>query len=205
VPKNETTAGSDTASQFSKLPTWEHWGKHPHGLKFEMGRRLIQSKSAIEKDIRRKLTGPVYIMAIEALEKGSSWLLKYMQWIDTTYDHLIEASKFTKKQAWTLSTQLAKRVFTDISGMRRGLIETSSTDVNSMCTSILWGVFQTHDKMEEFNKLNFADHPSIASEYTKFLATNAGHDSVEALAASVTSLTANVLTLKTQLEEARRR
>ena len=205
VPKSETTAGSDTASQFSKLPTWEHWGKHPHGLKFEMGRRLIQSKSAIEKDIRRKLTGPVYIVAIEALEKGSSWLLKYMGWIDTTYDHLLGASKFTKKQAWTLTTQLAKRVFTDISGMRRGLIETSSTDVNSMCTSILWGVFQTHDKMEEFNKLNFADHPSIASEYTKFLATNAGHDSVEALAASVTSLTSDVSTLKTQLAEARRR
>jgi methyl-accepting chemotaxis protein len=96
-------------------------------------------------------------------------------------------------------------MFTDISGMRRGLIETSSTDVNSMCTSILWGVFQTHDKMEEFNKLNFADHPSIASEYTKFLATNAGHDSVEALAASVTSLTSDVSTLKTQLAEARRR
>ena len=36
------------------------------------------------------------------------------------------------------------------------------------------GFSQTHDKMEEFNKLNFADHPSIASEYTKFLATNAG-------------------------------
>jgi hypothetical protein len=68
------------ASQFSKLPTYDHWGKHPHGLKFEMGRRLIKSKSAIEKDIRRKLTGPAYIVAIKALEKGSSWLIKYMQW-----------------------------------------------------------------------------------------------------------------------------
>jgi hypothetical protein len=59
--------------------------------------------------------------------------------------------------------------------------------------------------MEEFNKLNFADHPSIASEYTKFLMTNTGHDSVEALAASVTSLTSDVSMLKTQLAEARRR
>ena len=38
VSKSETVAGSDTASQFSKLPTYDHWGKHPHGLKFEMGR-----------------------------------------------------------------------------------------------------------------------------------------------------------------------
>jgi hypothetical protein len=59
--------------------------------------------------------------------------------------------------------------------------------------------------MKEFHKLNFADHPSIALEYTKFLATNTGRDSVEDLAASVTSLTSDVLTLKTQLAEARRR
>jgi hypothetical protein len=107
-----------------------------------MGRRLIKSKSAIEKDIRRKLTGSAYIVAIEALEKGLSWLIRYMQWIDSTHDHLIGASKFTMKQAWTLTTQLAKRVFTDISGIRQGLIETLPTDVNSMCTSILWGGFK---------------------------------------------------------------
>ena len=74
-----------------------------------------------------------------------------------------------------------------------------------MYTSILWGAFQTHDKMEEFNKLNFADHSSIASEYTEFLAMNAGDDSVKALAASVTSLTSNVSTLKNQLADAKRR
>jgi hypothetical protein len=55
--------------------------------------------------------------------------------------------------------------------------------------------------MEEFKKLNFADHPSIASEYTKFLATDAGHDSVEILTASVTSLTSKVSTLQTQLAD----
>ena len=33
-----------------------------------------------------------------------------------------------------MTTQLAKRVFTDISGMRQGLIETSPTDVNTMKT-----------------------------------------------------------------------
>ena len=75
--KSETVAVG--ASQFSKLPTYDHWGKHPHGLKFEMGRRLIKSKSSIEEDICHKLTGPAYIVAIEALEKGASWLIKYMQ------------------------------------------------------------------------------------------------------------------------------
>jgi hypothetical protein len=32
--KSETVAVG--ASQFSKLPTYDHWGKHPHGLKFEI-------------------------------------------------------------------------------------------------------------------------------------------------------------------------
>ena len=54
------------------------------------------------------------------------------------------------------------------------------------------------------NKLNFADHPSIASKYTKFLATNSGHNLVKDLVTSISFLTSDVSTLKTQLADAKR-
>jgi hypothetical protein len=88
-------------------------------------------------------------MAIEALVKGASWVTHFMQWIDSKYGHLIMSSEFTKKQAWALATQLAMRLFTYISGVRLGLIEMSKTGPKALCTSLLWGIFQTHDRMED--------------------------------------------------------
>jgi aminopeptidase C len=49
-------------------------------------------------------------------------------------------------------------------------------------------MFQTHDKMDEFLNENISDHPSVSSEYVKFLASNSGFEQVDKLDTQVTKL-----------------
>lgn len=48
-------------------------------------------------------------------------------------------------------------------------------------TSLLWSAFKMHATMAEFEENNFEDHPSISSEYVKFLAMNSGSEAVDVL------------------------
>ena len=48
------------------------------------------------------------------------------------------------------------------------------------CSAVLWTVFRTLDKMEEFVQAKFKDHPAISAEYIKFLALNSGSGTLEA-------------------------
>jgi hypothetical protein len=105
-----------------------------------------------------------------------------MTFIDSTYESLHHHSKFSEEQAWSLLTQLLTRVFTDISKVREGaLMSLRTQDIDSTCTAIMWTVFQTHDKMDEFFDSNVSDPPSILSEYLKFLASNSGFELVDKL------------------------
>ncbi len=42
----------------------------------------------------------------------------------------------------------------------------------------VWASFQTHDGMAEYLTMKFKNHPSISSEYVKFLASNSGIEAV---------------------------
>jgi hypothetical protein len=48
----------------------------------------------------------------------------------------------------------------------------------SNATTVLWASFQTHDGMAEYLTMKFKNHPSISSEYVKFLAWNSGIEAV---------------------------
>jgi polyhydroxyalkanoate synthesis regulator phasin len=112
-----------------------------------------------------------------------------MTFIDSSYESLHVHSKFTKEQAWSLLTQLVTRIFTDMAKVREGVLMSLRTqDEESTCAAVLWTVFQTHDKMDEFFNANISDHPSVSSEYVKFLASNSGFEQVDKLETQVTKL-----------------
>ena len=52
----------------------------------------------------------------------------------------------------------------------------------------LWGVIQTHGKMKEYLKVGFKNHPSVSSEYVRFLIQNASVGRVERLETQFASL-----------------
>ena len=61
---------------------------------------------------------------------------------------------------------------------------------------MLWATLRSHKVMDEFSKFEFKDHPAIASEYVKFLATNSGFETVSALESKMDGLKKEVDSVK---------
>jgi len=70
------------------------------------------------------------------------------------------------------------------------LIPLRTQDEESTCAAVLWTVFQTRGKMDEFFNASISDHSLVSSEYVfKFLASNSGFEKVDRLEGLGTKLT----------------
>jgi uncharacterized protein (UPF0332 family) len=56
------------------------------------------------------------------------------------------------------------------------------------CAQVLLAAFKTHDIMSVYVAHKFENHPSVSTEYVKFLATNSGSDKVVKLGETVDSV-----------------
>jgi hypothetical protein len=67
---------------------------------------------------------------------------------------------------------------------------------------MLWASFRVKDIMTVYIDLNFIDHPTVASEYVKFLATNSGFEKVDKISVEMTLLRTENKNLKLELKKA---
>jgi hypothetical protein len=193
---NGTSVSAENASFFSKVPNHRAWANGTTGLKKTIEKKLSKLKKSLREVLASELTpGTVaYVVAVEALEKTISWIGAFNTYLDTTYEHLHSEVGFTSARAWALTTQLGNRIFSDLHSVRVGTTKAMGKGPESICPAILWSVYRTHDKMAGFEDANFENHPSIASEFVKFLATNTG---IEGMAV----LQEEVVTLKLKVKE----
>jgi hypothetical protein len=178
-------------SQLGRLPTYKSWNQGPGSKKKLLERKLPNIRQSFRTLILNAfmVSNPVmYVIAMQALERTLSWITSLASWMDRTYENAHIVSRMPEPKAWGLATQLVRRVFSEIFVVRMGTVQSLAGDRKALCAAVLWSVFRTHDKMNEFESLNFEDHPAIASEHIKFLATNSGFDSLGVLEKEVAGL-----------------
>jgi hypothetical protein len=178
---HHSTAGSFGVGShmyaLSQLKKWEEWANGTNGMKQCILRRLPVVEHSLQGDINCVLAGLVaHPVNRAALACSVNFINAFVQYVDTKMDMLHDQSSFSKKSAWSLITQLMNRIFMDMSAVWEGtLASLRSGDPVEACASLMWCVFRTQDKMEEFVCHLIGNHSSISSEYVKFLA---GHSSV---------------------------
>jgi hypothetical protein len=139
---------------------------------------------------------------MEALDKSVTWVSGLLSFIDRMYESLHGASKFTAPQAWSLTSQLVRRIFGDLHTARMGTTRTMGKDRVVICTTLLWSAFKTQDAMATFENANFEDHPSISSEYVKFLAMNSGFEALEIVSGKLKTLQDQAKDLQSSVKQA---
>jgi hypothetical protein len=103
--------------------------------------------------------------------------------MEDTYKDLIRQNTFNVETSWQLVTQLARRIFLEVSRPWIGVNTTFKVvDNEQIGRLILWPVLRCKDIMKQYKDAGFKDDPTIASEYVKFLATNSCTDAVEKVA-----------------------
>lgn len=98
----------DQASYLSHLKTHDQWGTGARCMKKVIEKRLVQIKTSVTQRIRKEFSyGSIaYGVAIEALEKSVTWVGNLISFMDRTFESVYLDSKYSKRQAWALTTQL---------------------------------------------------------------------------------------------------
>jgi hypothetical protein len=86
-------------------------------------RRLPVVEHALQGDINCVLAGSAaHPVNRAALACSVKFINAFVQYVDTTMDMLHVHSGFSKKSAWSLTTQLMYRIFMDMSAVREGTL-----------------------------------------------------------------------------------
>jgi hypothetical protein len=174
-------------SHLNRVPSYKHWSYGSHCLKRKIETEVVKVRYS-NRIVINNLFHPgtaAYSVASEALDKSVTWVAGLISFIGRTYESLHGGSRFTAAQAWSLTTQLVRRIFLDLHTAQMGTSRLMGKDRVVICTTLLWSAFKTHDAMAAFENANFEDHPSISSEYVKFLAMNSGFEAIEEITGKI--------------------
>ena len=198
------TPTSVDRSQFHAFHSFNEWKSNNNvdGLVQRLPSFLEGAKRAITLDISLRIeAGSVAsLLAATCLSTSITFAEGFMTYITNTYEQLSKAA-FSKAKAWALASALGARVCQEVHKDSGALLRSvnmakGSADRENLCVLMLWATFRAHMVMEEYQRLEFKDHPSIASEYVKFLATNSGFEVVSSLEAKIDAINKEVAMVK---------
>jgi hypothetical protein len=167
-------------SSFPAVKTFAYWSNQGAGMRSKLSDDLKSIREGIYNQIKMRLSpgSTESNLAMLSLNMSVTWLESLFNFIDDTYESLTR-SGFPVGAAWGLTTRLVMRIFEDISLVRAGVSSSFVMGDNmSNATTVLWATFKTHDVMENYSTHKFMNHPSISSEYVKFLAQNSALEAV---------------------------
>jgi len=191
--KGKTPTGSDRTAFFA-LPSYNDWyhSDGVDGFYRNWPSKLSDAKLAIDADINNRLEEGSFanMLAQNCLASSITFTDGFFLFLDTMYKDLTTSSGFTKKKAWALTTSIGHRICREVhkesGSLARSLnLAKGDTQRNVLCVQMVWAVLRSHKKMAEYVRCQFKDHHTVASEYTKFLATNSGFELVESLQAQL--------------------
>jgi hypothetical protein len=177
------------ASYLDAIPTQNDWSDVATGYKMRLQEALMEFQEShgtfIDQSV--EIGSRPHTLAHAALTESSAWLIGFIQFIDEYYRELSKA-KFGAGKAWHVTTRLAKRILDEVGAQRYGVQNAFQVgNSRQICQQIVWAVLKSHDVMLEYKRLNFKNHPSIATELVKFLAINTSFEAIEKLITQVAS------------------
>ena len=168
-------------SMFDKIKSFSEWDDPNYGFRTRLNDEADNAERTIENAIKddSSLSDQGKAICINALTISRSFVDLLVRYIDTTYREL-RRSKYTEKRAWHLVTSLGCRILTDVYKPRVGKIGImKSRDPHQVATTVFHACFLSLEVMRQYKDQGFAKHPSIASEYIKFICHNSPFETLE--------------------------
>ena len=179
-----TIVAGQNKSRLNVIDSHEIWSPGRDGVMDQTVQKMNVLEAAIADEISNTfaLESTAHWLATKCLTATTSFLNQLFACVESIYKRLFNFSKFTTEQAWSLTTQVLDRILADLYMPKDNLIQSLLTDNNKVtCSQVLLAAFKTHDIMAVYVAHKFENHPSVSTEYVKFLATNSGSDKVTKL------------------------
>jgi hypothetical protein len=186
-----TMVSVQNKSRLNLIPTHSDWNPGGEGIMDFCVSKLNELEEAITGEISEifEVKTVAHWIATKCLGASVKFLTQLFGCVDVIYKKLFNFSKFTTEQAWSLMTQVFDRILADLFVPRANISQSLKTrNTPTTCAQILLAVFKTHDIMATYVSHHFENHPSVSTEYVKFLATNSGSEKVVKLTETVEAL-----------------
>ena len=208
LPKVFSHSSSDTSTSSNWLPGI------PSKDKWEDEQRLSGAKITIKDNVEvireriESLIDELYFdhpeadaLARQLLSDTISFVTALSRYITETFDNLKHAG-FGASKSWKLVSKLVHRIFVTDCNLKRGMVKEVLDSENSrvLARGILWGIFATHQVMREYMTHGIENHPSISSEYVRFLVANSGLTAMDTMSSNVSKLLGDVKELSKSLK-----
>ena len=182
LPKIFHGGASENACNYTWLPgltskdKWEdESGLTGARITISSSREVI--RSGVESVIEIKMQGlhEAQALARHLLSDSLSFLESLSTFICDTYRRL-DHSGFGKVPSWELVSKLVHRIFAKDCHAVRGRVaeHMDASEAKSMAVGVLWATLATHQVMREYMEHGIENHPSISSEYVRFLVAHSG-------------------------------
>ena len=169
-------------SRLNAIPSYEAWNGGGEGVMDFVIEKMNLLQDAVASDIEQTLEvgSKGHWIATKCLAASVTFLTQLFGCVDTIYKRLFNFSKFTTEQAWSLTTQVLDRILADLFVPKDNILQSiTNRSPEKTCAHVLLSAFKTHDIMATYVSYKFENHPSVSTEYVKFLATNSGSEKVE--------------------------
>jgi hypothetical protein len=186
-----TIVSVQNKSRLNAILTHADWNPGGEGVKDYCVEKMNLLEEVISDEIRNTFEpeSTAHWIANKCLSATVSFLNQLFGCIESIYKRLYNFSKFTTEQAWSLTTQVLDRILADLFIPKDNIVQILKTrNTPATCAQVLYAAFKTHDIMAVYVSHKFENHPSVSTEYVKFLATNSGSEKVVKLMEVVESL-----------------
>ena len=202
---------SSHKSWIVSMPTANYWEdvKSSMGIKDRLRKQLPNLKAQVMANINFRLgEHPVgHSLAVACLESTVSFINTLMSWVTDTHQRLTSHG-YSSELSWQLVTQVLYHVFTGDLDKSRNFVRDGANTSNSQMlhSSVLWGIFKTHEAMQSYMLHGFSAHPAVAAQYMEFLVNSRGQeveDKDSAAMKSVKQLETQVMSIEKIAKEAK--
>jgi hypothetical protein len=85
----------------------------------------------------------------------------------------------SSESAWCLTMQILDKIIKCVPKATVFLLSATLYDVGLMCNHILWAAFKSLDVVGVYVNHSFQNHPSVSTEFIRFLVTNSGSEKID--------------------------
>lgn len=210
LPKIFHGGASENACNYTWLPglsSKEKWedesGLTGARITISSSREVIRSGVESIIEIRMQGLHEAQALARHLLSDSLSFIESLSTFICDTYRRL-DHSGFGKTSSWELVSKLVHRIFAKDCHAVRGRVaeHMDASEAKSMAVGVLWATLATHQVMREYMEHGIENHPSISSEYVRFLVAHSGLTRLDKLERRMLTLEKDNDDLKKQIVNA---
>ena len=165
-------------TDIQSLPTYGKWRNKAKqsGLGYEVQTKM----KSVEREIKELISlsfkrhRELSLLAKSVLAMSLEFINKLVEWVDSTYEVLIEGGNSTY-DIWNLITKVARALFEEgMAPFRTTPVGTKYSSREEQSSVLLWGILRTHVVTERMMEGDLRDHPVVTGNYAKWLVNNSG-------------------------------